>query len=79
VALVTDKIYYSGVSLREADFLMVQTAPVFDVKAFPSIRFARISEGGYVAESDDLQRAAAVLSQCPEVFSITAAKHPELN
>jgi hypothetical protein len=74
LAPVEDKIIYIGVCVSEADYLLIDTAPVFNVNDFPSIQFTHFGEGHYVAFSDDLKQAAAVLSKCHPVYAITPAK-----
>jgi hypothetical protein len=72
LARVEDKIVEveGTVSLSEADRLVVQVAPVFDVNAFPSILFEPATQWGYFARSNDLKEAAEVLSKCSSVYSI---------
>jgi hypothetical protein len=74
VARVGDKMDVGKIFLREADYLIVDTAPVFDDKGFPSIQFTPGIDGGYLARSQDLGKAARVLSKCPPVYAITPAR-----
>jgi C4-dicarboxylate transporter len=71
---VEDKFSYVGVWVREADYLIITTAPVFNVNDFPSIQFTDLEDNHYIAFSDDLKQAAAVLSKCHPVYAITPAK-----
>jgi hypothetical protein len=74
LAPVTDKVIRGKISLKESDYLIIDTAPVFDVNDFPSIRFEPLSAGRYMAESKDLRQAAAVLSKSGPVYAITPAQ-----
>jgi subtilisin family serine protease len=74
LAPVEDKMIDSEVSPSEADFLIIEAAPVFDVNDFPSIRFKPMIGGHYMARSEDLKQTVAVLSKCRSVYAITPAK-----
>jgi subtilisin family serine protease len=76
LAPVDDKVDDFEVSLSDADHLYLETAPVFDVKNFRSLKFTPLGDGYYIVRSHNLKRAAALLSKCPSVYRITVQTAP---
>jgi hypothetical protein len=72
---VGDKMDVGKIPLSKAEYLVIDTAPGFDIKDFPSIQFSRLTYRSYIASSEDLERAAMVLSKSRPVYAIIPAKH----
>jgi hypothetical protein len=66
---VKDKVIGSTFSLGAAGSLMVMAAPDFNITGFPTIELIYVGKRHYLAMSGDLERAAALLSKCPAVYT----------
>jgi hypothetical protein len=77
VTEVHQKLIQGGLSVKDADYLIVETADVFDPKAFPTLRFTRLTASCYIVTSDRLPDAVTFLSSSATVYAITAAKQIE--